>query len=52
MFLRAIPNLAVPENIKNRHSGESRNLFAEGVQTYNYPPLCDGGDSCLRRNGT
>ncbi|MGI9298465.1 MAG: hypothetical protein ACR2QC_11310, partial [Gammaproteobacteria bacterium] len=48
-------------------SGESRNLFnsipakagisspkavivAEGV--YNYPPLCGGGDSCFRRNGT
>ncbi|MGI9298119.1 MAG: hypothetical protein ACR2QC_09505 [Gammaproteobacteria bacterium] len=27
LSLRTIPNLAVSENIKNHHSGESRNLF-------------------------
>ncbi|MGI9297960.1 MAG: hypothetical protein ACR2QC_08685 [Gammaproteobacteria bacterium] len=38
------------------HSCEGRNLHAEGAncrrRRYNYPPLCGGGDSCLRRNGT
>ncbi|MGI9297959.1 MAG: hypothetical protein ACR2QC_08680 [Gammaproteobacteria bacterium] len=27
LSLRTIPNLAVSENIKKHHSGESRNLF-------------------------
>ncbi|MGI9297716.1 MAG: hypothetical protein ACR2QC_07445, partial [Gammaproteobacteria bacterium] len=36
LFLRTIPNLAVSENIKNHHSGESRNLIPS-------PPPQSGG---------
>ncbi|MGI9297166.1 MAG: hypothetical protein ACR2QC_04620 [Gammaproteobacteria bacterium] len=47
LSLRTIPNLAVSENIKNRHSGESRNLLpshsCEGRNLY-----AEGGNCKLQ----